>query len=968
MAVRDAAWDGLIMKKASVLFVLAAATVASLVGGAAVPVVAGATAAPLVSVVAPFSTPSTHWAVSGGTASMTAVTSPSQDGNGAAQVRYDVSSGTRVSITPAGGGTPLPGLSRTLSVDVQGDGSWNVIYLDVRDATGESFHFRAGNLSFTGWRTLSVDLTSQPGARSGGDGDGVLDLPIDATAIIIDRNPGGLKSISTIVLDHMTSRADSASPLAATPARFTPSAGQGTVLASTFPVDTRLSLALADGTGRIRHLSLVAAAGSRSTIAWNGRDDGGTRMRGSIRARVTAASATASRTFDVPYLAGLTLRDESAGPGSTVGANSTLTTISTTNFAVAERQATLMEDASVRWAREEFDWNQIEPSRGTFNWPKFDQAVAVLDAHNISVLGKLVYSARWASSAPAGTAASAVPYYPPRSNADYAAYARTVVHRYKGRVHTWEIWNEENLVNFWRPAPNPAAYAALLKATYAAIKAEDPTATVVLGGLAAGPDLTFLRSLVANGAWSSFDVLAIHAYIKGRPDSGQIVPWMANAKAFVAAHGAKPIWITEFGWSTYTGSGSSYIGVTESAQAQYLARSYLMAAAAGMGPMFWFELMERSTSTTSMLGNYGLVEQGGRLKPAYAALKRVGQALDQAVAAGTAGSNAATRRTASGLDSSTGWKATPLRGGSASLATSTTHVQGTGSIALTYSFTTTSTGVELSRAIRLPGSPTSVGLWVRGDGSANPVYVKLRDASGEIFQGAIGTLSSGWQRMVLYGDGADINWKHSGGNGNGKMDAPVTLTSIFVFRAGIGRRSGTVLFDNLHVETGPRVRGVTLARADGTVQALWTASGTATAVVPVPGTVARRLDGSTLTALAVQGGTVALSVNGLPTAILMPPALNTTVVTPNGDGITDTATLSWSSGDGGSAVVEVVRSADGAVAPLWTGRPTVAAIGRATWNGAFGGAIAGSGAYRLRITVTGPDGRRVRLGADLTVR
>ena len=967
------------MNRAPVLLTLAAAAVTSLVGGPAVPVALAATAAPLVSVVAPFSaplvsvvapfsTPSTHWAVSGGKASIASVTSPSLDGNGAAQIRYDVSSGARVSIAPAGGGTPLPGVPRTLTVDVQGDGSWNVIYLDVRDATGESFHFRAGNLSFTGWSTLSVDLTSQPAARSGGDGDGVLDLPIDATAIIIDRNPGGLKSVSSIVVDHMTSTADSTSPLAATPARFTPSAGESTVLASLFPVDTRLSLALADGTGRTRHLVLAAAAGSESTVAWDGRDDGGTPMRGSIRARVTAASASATRTFDVPYLAGLTLRNEAPGPGSTVGVNSTLTTISTANVAVAERQATLMEDASVRWAREEFDWNQIEPSRGTFNWPKFDQAVAVLDAHGISVLGKLVYSARWASSAPAGTAASAIAYYPPRSNAEYAAYARAVVHRYKDRVHTWEVWNEENLVNFWRPAPNPKAYAALLKATYAAIKAEDPTATVVLGGLAAGPDQAFLRSIAANGAWSSFDVLAIHAYIKGRPDSGEIVRWMANAKAMVKAYGNKPIWITEFGWSTYTGSGARYLGVSETAQAQYLARSYLMAAAADMGPTFWFELMERSTSATSLVGNYGLVELGGRLKPAYAALKRVGQALDQTVAIGTADPNAATRRTASGLDSATGWKATPLGGGKARLATSTTRLQGAGSIALTYSFSTTSAGVELRRSVRLPGAPSTVGLWVRGDGSANPVYVKLRDATGEVFQGAVGTLGSGWQRMVLYGDGADINWKHSGGDGDGKLDAPVTLTSIFVFRAGIGRRSGTVLFDNLQVETGPRVRGVTLARADGTLQALWTVSGSPTAIVPVPGTVARRLDGSTATLLTVTGGRTSLVVGGLPTAIAMPPALDTAVLTPNGDGITDTTTLSWSPGDGGTASLDIVRTADGATTPLWSGTPTLAGISRLTWDGTLGGRAAGTGSYRLRITVTGPDGRRVSLGSDVVIR
>ncbi len=105
----------------------------------------------------------------------------------------------------------------------------------------------------------------------------------------------------------------------------------------------------------------------------------------------------------------------------------------------------------MRWTREEFDWNLIEPRQGWFEWAKFDQAVGILQAHNISVVGKLVYSAAWASSAPAGTAASVVGYYPPTNPANFAAYAKAVVHRYKGTVHVWEIWNEENHPNLLAP-------------------------------------------------------------------------------------------------------------------------------------------------------------------------------------------------------------------------------------------------------------------------------------------------------------------------------------------------------------------------------------------------------------------------------------------------------------------------------------------------------------------------------------
>jgi acetylornithine deacetylase/succinyl-diaminopimelate desuccinylase-like protein len=110
-----------------------------------------------------------------------------------------------------------------------------------------------------------------------------------------------------------------------------------------------------------------------------------------------------------------------------------------------------------------------------------------------------------------------VGFYPPCDPADYAAYVRAVVHRYKGTVHVWEISNEENIAAFWRPVPNASAYAALLEAAYAAIKAEDPTATVLIGGLAAS-DLGFLEQGRAAGAWNSFDAVAIHTCVNGAPD------------------------------------------------------------------------------------------------------------------------------------------------------------------------------------------------------------------------------------------------------------------------------------------------------------------------------------------------------------------------------------------------------------------------------------------------------------------
>ena len=80
--------------------------------------------------------------------------------------------------------------------------------------------------------------------------------------------------------------------------------------------------------------------------------------------------------------------------------------------------------------------------------------------------------------------------------------------RYKDRVHHWEIWNEPNYWRFWLPQPDVGAYTTLLKQAYAAIKAVDPAATVMVGGLTVGSGenlpSTFLQNLYdANGGTSN---------------------------------------------------------------------------------------------------------------------------------------------------------------------------------------------------------------------------------------------------------------------------------------------------------------------------------------------------------------------------------------------------------------------------------------------------------------------------------
>ena len=561
------------------------------------------------------------WHLDSGVGALTTVTSPKTSGTGAMRVDYNFTSSTAVGIKPAGTPGDLPGLPRHLSLDVYGDNSWTVLYFEVRDETGELLRYWVGNLDFTGWKTMSMDVGSALLVSGlNGNLDKLLDLPGSFYQLVLYKNPGATKLASTVWVDRLSYDYDPVGASVDNPI-FVPSVGDSHAVHVVLADTGTFTFSLVDEAGRHRNWSGQAGGGSDWSASWTGRDDSGTLMAGSVRA-VLSVTRGATTTYVYPYFAGLLSRPTGASPAQR-GINSFLTEIDTRNRSSAEALARQMETAYVGMAREEFEWKRVEPALNDFEWAKFDQTVELARAHGVAVLGKLAYGSPWNNTAPAGTPASAAVFYPPSNLAVFADYARAVVHRYKDRVHAWEIWNEENNPAYWKPAPNAAQYTQLLKAAYAAIKAEDPTATVVLGGLSTGPDASFLKGIHDNGGWSSFDVLAMHTYVSGPPD-GSIMPlWFTNAKNTVASYGTKPIWITEFGWSSYTGSG----GTSTSDQRHDLMRTYEMAAEAGIAGISWFELQNRGTNASDPSQNWGILNSDLSAKPAFGGFQCEAQSI-----------------------------------------------------------------------------------------------------------------------------------------------------------------------------------------------------------------------------------------------------------------------------------------------------------------------------------------------------
>ncbi len=261
------------------------------------------------------------------------------------------------------------------------------------------------------------------------------------------------------------------------------------------------------------------------------------------------------------------------------------------NDAEVSQLVPLAQAIDVHWSREQLSWASYDLSWGP---PFFDQRINTVVQSGFPIYATLCTTPDRFSTQECKDWADANgrPRYfcPPANPADFAAWAGEVTERYDGdgyldapgspRIPYWEIWNEPDVMDTWLPQPDPATYASMLCQSYQAIKAADPTAKVMIGGIA-GFDTVgrdgFMDAVVANGGWPCFDILAYHLYDFPYPPEEPGAVWSMTAVSdmvmnWLAAHGGgKEVWANEFGWSTCTGQSECN---TEDEQANYLIRAH----------------------------------------------------------------------------------------------------------------------------------------------------------------------------------------------------------------------------------------------------------------------------------------------------------------------------------------------------------------------------------------------------------
>jgi hypothetical protein len=232
--------------------------------------------------------------------------------------------------------------------------------------------------------------------------------------------------------------------------------------------------------------------------------------------------------------------------------------------------------AGLRVARFGVNWDTVEPSPGAFDWSMVDTQMTELAKAGLEPYPILDQSVSWDRVSPSDPP-SVVPAtsFAPADPAPFAQFAAAFAQRYgaggafptavSDPVRDFEIWNEEDSYKSYYPV-DPAGYASLYVHARTAVKAIDPTATVIMGGLASlwhSDQPTFHVDSYTQSAIADIghcpDSVGYHAYPL---TPGGLIAAVRDFRAVLNGSGcaATPIDLNEF---DYVGTGSPADNIEE---------------------------------------------------------------------------------------------------------------------------------------------------------------------------------------------------------------------------------------------------------------------------------------------------------------------------------------------------------------------------------------------------------------------
>jgi hypothetical protein len=310
-------------------------------------------------------------------------------------------------------------------------------------------------------------------------------------------------------------------------------------------------------------------------------------------------------------------------------------------------------------------WSAVEPTPGARNWRAVEAQLNEIAAIAATGAAPLVIVRSTPAWAQARTNTSCGPIRPD-ALPTFAAFVRDLTNKLSGHpyyVQYIEFGNEPDIdpalvpnnsaFGCWGDSSDlagygGAAYAAMLQAAYPAVKAVNPRAQVVFGGLLLDCDPTrdstcvagrFLEGVLAVGGGNAFDILAYHTYVywsdqridtdltdpKWAQRGGALLGKVQLLRETLARYGySKPIMMNEGGLLCLQSSPQCAPNGFYADQANYAVRLFSRSIANDLAASVWYTLNGPGWQEG------GLVDENGQPRPAFQAMRFLRERLANA--------------------------------------------------------------------------------------------------------------------------------------------------------------------------------------------------------------------------------------------------------------------------------------------------------------------------------------------------
>ncbi|MBX2999109.1 MAG: SH3 domain-containing protein [Caldilineaceae bacterium] len=312
------------------------------------------------------------------------------------------------------------------------------------------------------------------------------------------------------------------------------------------------------------------------------------------------------------------------------------------------------------WVKQQIEWKVFEANPGQIDWGSMEGIVNAANGAGVNLLFSIVNAPDWAREPGFDRSVGG----PPQDPQTFANFLGAVAGRYCGSsVKAIEVWNEQNLHYEWGNKPlNAGEYVALLRPSYAAIKAACPSMKVISGALTpagnngnyAIDDMVYLEQMFQAGMNNYIDGIGAHPSGYNVPPSAT---WQTACEAIqrhgnsfngacdsphhswsfrstmegyrnlAVKYGAgnKLIWPTEFGWAAGGAFDPRYAYANDNSyeeQAAWTVEAYQMMRSWGwVGPAILWNLNFRVVANGTEKAQWGIVDPNWGPLPVYNALR-----------------------------------------------------------------------------------------------------------------------------------------------------------------------------------------------------------------------------------------------------------------------------------------------------------------------------------------------------------